>query len=305
MHGKRGATLKTIGYLAEAGLVIPLGAILSRVPQGLTAPLASLAGRLLFFLDRKDRERARHNLDIIFNKPQLSQAEKDRIVRKLFTNIARLALEYLQLDRIGPQNLPLFLQAENPRAVEDALREEKGVLLVSAHLGNWEYLGLLGSRLGYNIAALLKRQHNPYTDRWLTAIREKTAGVKCLYHGRDLHHRVSLHLKHNGILGILADQREVSRPLMVPFFGKPSATAAGPARLHLWFESPLVMAFCVRRPDGKYRVSFDGPYRFRRRGDLEGDCTRVLTFIHGKYEAMIRKYPEQWLTLLTPRWEIP
>lgn len=286
-------------------MVITLGTIFSLLPKTMVGYFGFLAGTLLFRFSRKDKKWAYHNLDIIFKEPPLLQFEKDRIVKKLFVNITKLAFEYLQLGKLKPEILSEVLQVENHNAVDEALCEKKGVLIITAHLGNWEYLGVLGSRLGYNVATVLKRQHNPHTDRWIGNIRGKKGGVKCFYHDNGFHHRIALHLKQNGVLGILADQRQISKPLIAPFFGTPCATADGPAKLHLWYEAPIVFAFSIQQPDGKYRMSFDGPYRFQRRGDFAQDCLRITTFIHSKYEAMIRKYPEQWLSLLTPRWQVP
>jgi len=293
-----------MAHMVEAVVVITMGTIFSRMPMGLIRRLGVLSGRVLFRLDKKDRERAYHNLDIVFGEEPLLAPEKARVVKKLFENIATLAFEYLQLDRLYAENLAAFMKAENHQAVEEALREKKGALVITAHLGNWEYLGVLGSRLGYHVAAVLKRQHNPYTDGWIARIREEKGGFKCLYPGRRLNHRIGVHLKQNGILALLADQRDISSPLVVPFFGKPGQTADGPAKLHLWYESPIVFAFSVRQPDGTYLLTFDGPHRFSRSGDHKLDCVRIMTFINQEYEAMIRKYPDQWLSLVTPRWEV-
>jgi len=281
-----------------------LGAIFSRLPRTHIRRLVVLSGRILFRLARKDRKRAYHNLDIMFSEAPLSPFEKTRIVMRLFENIAGLAFEYLQLDRIYAENLAVFVKSENHNAVVEALGEKRGVLILTAHLGNWEYLGVLGSRLGYNVATVLKRQHNPFTDRWLAGIREKKGGFKCFYPGTGLSYRIGVHLKRNGILALLADQRDVSSPLVVPFFGRPGQTADGPARLHLWYGSPMVFAFSIKQPDGTYLLEFDGPHGFSGSADRKADCVRIMTFINQKYEEMVRKYPEQWLSLLTPRWEI-
>ncbi len=291
-----------LGFILEAILVIPLGTLLSFLPRRMTPILARMAGTLAFHLDRRDKRWAYGNLDIIFREKPLSSAEKEQIVKTLFVNIAAGVLQYLQLDKLEAENLPGFLQAGNHKAVDEALREKKGVLIITAHLGNWEYLGVLGSRLGYDVATVLKRQYNPYTDRWLTRIREGKGGVKCFYHGRGLNHRIARHLRQNGILALLADQRDISSSLMAPFFGVPSVTADGPARLHLWYESPIVFAFSLKQADGRYLLQFDGPYSFEKHGDFKERCLEIMTFINRKYETVIRKHPGQWFSLVTPRW---
>ena len=303
MDKKESGPVRTAGYILEAVLVITLGTFFSLLPKTVVGSFGFFAGAILFRLSRKDKKWAYDNLDIIFKEPPLLQFEKDRIVRKLFANITKLAFEYLHLGRLKPENLAEFLQIENHKVVDEALCEKKGLLIITAHLGNWEYLGVLGSILGYNVATVLKRQHNPYTDRWLTKIREGKSGVKCFYHGKGLNHSIGVHLKENGILALLVDQRDISSSLIVPFFGVPSLTANGPAKLHLWYESPIVFAFSVKQDDGKYLLSFDGPHHFKKSGDFKKDCLDIMTSINSRYEGIIKEYPDQWLSLLTPRWK--
>jgi len=295
----------TFGYLLEALLAISLGNIFSRLPKKMLRPLGFLGGTLLFRLDKRDKKWAYQNLDIIFKEKPLQRFEKDQILKSLFVNVVTGALEYLRLDKIESENYLDFVEIDNYEVIHSALEKKKGVLAICAHLGNWEYLGNVSAKLGYHMGAVLKRQHNPYTDRWLTKIREQRGGVKCFYHGQGLNHNISVHLKQNGILALLADQRQVDKPLIADFFGIPSATSDGTAKLHLWYEAPIVFAFSIKQSNGKYLLQFDGPYHFKRSGDNRKDCVKIMTFINRKYENIIRQYPEQWFSLLTPRWEIP
>ena len=305
MKTKKTGPVRTIVHILEAVLVIALGTIFSRLPKAITRRVCLVGGAFLYRFDKRDRRLAYHNLDIIIKEPPLPQFKKDQIVKALFVNIVTGAVEYLRLDDIEPQNFLEFVRIDNYEAIHTALEKRKGVLAICAHLGNWEYLGTVSAKLGYHVGTILKRQHNPYTDRWLTRIREEKGGVKCFYHGIGLNHRIGVHLKQNGILALLADQRQIVKPLIIPFFGVPSATTDGPAKLHLWYEAPIVFAFSIQQADGKYLLQFDGPYDFAGSGDYKKDCVKIMTFINQKYETLIRKYPEQWLSLLTPRWQIP
>jgi KDO2-lipid IV(A) lauroyltransferase len=302
MDRKKYGMVKKAAHIFEAIAVIILGNIFLRVPRRFMDPLEVMVGSLLLYLDGRDRRRAYRNLDIVFRDQPRSQPEKDRIVKALFKNVTSVALAYPRLYGLEAQSLPNFLYAENHQAVDEALREKKGVLLMTAHFGNWEYLGVLGTRLGYKVGVALKRQHNPHTDRIIRKIREEKGGVKCFFHGRDINHRIALHLKRNGVLALLADQRDISSSLITPFFGVPCKTADGPAKLHLWYGSPIVFGFSIKEPDGRYLLRFEGPYHFEDSGDYRADCMKIMTFINGKYEKLIKQYPGQWFSLLTPRW---
>lgn len=296
--------LRQVAYCIEAVFVVAFGTFLSVLPHKSAKVLARFAGILAFHLDKRDRKWACRNLDILYPQPPLSKDQKDRIIRKLFINIGLGACEYLKIADLTAENYEDFVRFGDYRALEQALEEKKGVLAISAHMGNWEYLGSVVAKLGLNVATVIKHQHNPYTDKWLREIREKKGRVKCFYNNDPfLTIHIGSHLKQNGIIAMLADQRQVSKPLFVPFFGVPSATSDGPAKLHLWYDVPIVFCFSVKQNDGKYLLSVEGPYHFPRSDDLKADCRNIMMRINQKYEEIIRKYPDQWFSILTPRWE--
>jgi KDO2-lipid IV(A) lauroyltransferase len=262
-----------------------------------------ITGWLLFTMDRRDRERARQNLHVIFQPNPLPKNAQDRILRSLFRHIATSAFETFILGRIVDGNLQDFLDIQNYEVLFKALDQGKGVLALTAHLGNWELLGRVGTRFGLDMGTVIKRQYNPYTDRWLKRLREKQ-GIKCFYNENGVQAHIGNHLKRNGVLGLLADAAYHNRPIFVPFFGVDSATTDGPAKLHLWYGSPIVFAFAVKQESGRYLLAFDGPYCFEgEKGDLRTRCTSIMAEVNRRYEGLIQKYPDQWFAMLTPRWE--
>jgi KDO2-lipid IV(A) lauroyltransferase len=303
LEKKKISFLRRVGFVLEASIVIPLGNLIALLPWKTGRFLAALMGVLIFRLSGKARKRAGRNLDIIYAEKSLSSAEKEGVIRRLFINLASSAFEYLKIGAITAENHTQFVRVENSRALDRAVDEGKGVLAISAHIGNWEILATIGAKLGKNIGAIIHRQLNPYTDKWLRQIREKKGKIKCFYDEVSNMRQVVGHLKGNGILAILADEIYPIKPIFVPFFGRPAATPDGPAKLHLLYGSPLVICFAVKQPDGKYLLTLDGPYHFEESGDLRKDCETIMTWITSKYEAVIRKYPDQWFSLLTPRWE--
>ena len=292
-----------MGFILEAVAVIPLGNLAALLPWKTGRFLATVMGIFIFRLSRKARERASRNLDIIYADMPLSSVEKNRIIRRLFINIASSVYEYLKIGRITESNYLDFVRFEDPEAFYRAVRAEEGLIVVSAHLGNWELLGSIAAKLGKNMGAVIHRQLNPHTDKWLRRIREKDGKIKCYYDEISDMRRMFSHLKRGGTLAILADERHTIRPVHVPFFGRLAATPEGPARLHLRFGSPIVFCFSIKQDDGKYLLTFDGPYQFRRTGNMKKDCEYVMRYIYQKYEKVVREHPDQWFTLLTSRWE--
>lgn len=289
-------------FLLEASVVIPLGTLLSRLPRRLVRPLGLLAGNVLYCLDARDRRQAYYNLDLMYADRPLTLEQKHRIVKKLFSNIGVGAVEFFKLGALDADNYGEFVELGDFEPLLRALKEGKGVLAVTAHLGNWEYLGSVVAKLGLKVGAVIYRQYNPYTDRCLKDFREQKGKVKCFYNDPSLMVHLEMHLKQNGILALMADQRELSKPVFVPFFGMPCPTHDGPAKLHLWYGAPMVFCSAIKLDSGKYFLSVEGPYHFESTGNMSQDCREIMHWVNGQYETMIRKYPDQWFSLLTPRW---
>jgi len=303
LRENEGSFIRRIGFVLEAVVVIPLGNLVAFLPWKTGRFLATLMGLLIFRLSRKTRELAEGNLDIIYAAKPLGRAEKERIIRRLFINIASSAFEYLKIGNVTESSYLDFIRFEKPEAFFRAVHGEEGLIVVSAHLGNWEILGSVAAKLGGNLGAVIHRQLNPFTDRWLRNIREKDGKIKCYYDEISDMRRMCSHLRSGGTLAILADERNAVRPVYVPFFGRPAATPDGPARLHLLFGTPIAFCFSIKQDDGKYLLTFDGPYQFRKTGSMKKDCEYVMRQIYQKYEEVIREHPDQWFSLLTPRWE--
>jgi len=295
--------LRRIGFVLEAVVVIPLGNLAALVPWKTGRALAALIGLLLFRLSARARWQAGQNLDIVYADNPLSNSAKERIIKRLFINLVTSVYEYLRMGRVTETNYLEFVRIENPEAFHRAIQSEEGVIVVSAHLGNWEFLGSIAAKLGKELGAVIHRQLNPYTDRWLREIRERDGKIRCFYDDISDMRRMFSYLKAGGTLALLADERQSASPVYVPFFGRPAATPDGPARLYLRLGSPILFSFSIRQEDGKYLLTVDGPYHFERAGNLKKGREYVMGQINRKYEEVIRKHPDQWFLLLTPRWE--
>lgn len=295
--------LQRVGYLLEAAFVIPLGIFIKYLPRPLAFGLGRGLAWLIFKLDKKNKRWAYENLDIIFGEGSLSRKEQDTLIFKTYNFIMRGAIEFLKIGFITAKNYEKYAYFENYQAYEKALELGHGAIIVTAHMGNWEYFGSIPAKLGVDLGAVINRQFNPYTDDWLRRIRQHQGRIKCFYNNvRDLA-GISRHLKAGGTIAMLLDQTYYFKPIFVPFFGRTAATADGPARLHLKYGAPLVVAMSILQPDGRYRMVFEEPRVFEATDNPEEDHKKIMTWINSRYEYYIRQYPEQWFSLLHPRWE--
>lgn len=290
--------------MLEYIIVVPLAFIISLIPWFMVPALSRFVGWLGFHLNTRDKMWAYENFDIIYKDNPLSKEEKDTILRNLYRNIGRFGIEYMKIGRIKAKNYHKFAEMENFEALNKGLSLGKGLVVVTLHLGNWEWLGSIPAKLGIDLAVVINRQFNPYTDAWLKRLRVKKGKMKAFYNEVSDVRNIAKHLKNGGVIALLADQTYYFKPIFVPFFGLHSATADGPAKFHFKFGAPIVMCYSYYQHDKKkYKFVFKDPIIFDKSDDPIADNKRVMTWVNQQYEKYIRKYPDQWFSLLHPRWE--
>jgi KDO2-lipid IV(A) lauroyltransferase len=168
------------------------------------------------------------------------------------------------------------------------------VLVLTAHLGNWEYLSAAARLTGYPLSVVVRPLDSPALDTLAAAMRRKTGAA--LIDKRGALRPVLEALRRGGMVGILLDQNTARREsVFVPFFGRTASTSRSLALLSLRTGAPVVPIFIRREGPGRHRVVIEPPLPRPSVNDpeqavveLTARCTQVI-------EAAIRCAPEQWL----------
>lgn len=176
--------------------------------------------------------------------------------------------------------------------VEAALADGRGFIIVTGHIGNWEYGGAYFAARGVPIAAVVRGMANPIFEDYVTRTRTE-AGVEVV-HDRDAVRRTPRALRENMAVGFLADHDALGlASTFVPFFGRPAKTPRGPAVFALRFDVPVLFVAVVRQPSGKYAVLIE-PVPVMATGDREHDVDAIVARFTTMLEARVREYPAQY-----------
>lgn len=259
--------------------------------------LARGVGGLVFALGIR-RQVTLDNLAHAF--PTLDAAARQRLAQGAYVNMARVVLEALSSNTLDARALAESVQVEGWEAVDRALAEGKGALLASAHFGSWELLGEVLSRRGAPINAVVRPLKGGLNAVLMERRRE--AGMKLIAARGAV--PGSLKALHRGeLVAMLVDQVLPSkRAVFVPFFGRLAATSPGLAFAAIRSGAPVFVVMAARE-EGRLRMMVEGPIAVPRTGELEADVAALTAEVTARIEAVIRRYPDQWLWLHR-RWKV-
>lgn len=270
-------------------------------PRSALAPLGRGLGILVYDTMKRYRLVALGNLRRAYGGIW-DEATIERVARKSFQHLGITLIEFfLRQPQMTPEEVEREVRFEGQEHFEEAFRRGKGVILVTAHYGNWEMMGPRLVRAGYRLSAISRTADDPGTERMIETIRTR-CGLQQIPRGRAAREGLAV-LHRNEILAILLDQNTLAGGIFVPFFGHPASTATGPAVFALKTGAALVPTFCLRQPDGTHLMKAWPPIYPRPTGDRAADVHSLTAELTRIIELQIREQPELWCWL-HHRWKL-
>jgi Kdo2-lipid IVA lauroyltransferase/acyltransferase len=282
---------RKLRYGAEAAAFFLLMGLFRLFSVDAASRLGGWMGRHVFSRLAPNRT-ARANLKAAF--PEKSEAEIVSILTGMWDNLGRTVAEYPHLrrfDKLGPS---ARIEVDGVEHIRDAVDSGKGVMFLSAHLGNWEMMPITAEQLELDGASVVRHPNNPYVARWI-AHQRATSGPKAQIGKHSGARRVFAQLRASKAIYMLVDQRN-DEGIAVNFFGRPALTTSVPAALAMKTGARILIAGNRRKGrSARFEVTIRPGPEFHSTGDETAD-TRLLTErITAQVEAIIRSDPSQWL----------
>lgn len=270
------------------------------LPRSVQKFFSVVVGDIFYLLMAETRRAVRKNI-LGVSRGRWSPKKVEVMTRKTFQNYGQYLLDYMVMHRISPSNKKRWVEEEAGEVhILEALREGKGVICITPHLGNWELGGLLfafkGGRL--NVLTLDER------DRDIKSFREemrRRRGIRNIYIDPKDDSPVAVidavrALRQNEIVALLGDRIESQKTMRFDFFGEKTSFPIGVALLAMATGAPVLPVFVVMEKNRKYRGIIEPPIRFdpATRDDREGVIREGMDALIKKFEEYIEKYPDQW-----------
>jgi len=236
---------------------------------------------------------ARSNLALAF--PEKSTIERESLLRSSYAELGVLGLELLRWFYRFDRFVERYGDVEGEEHMKAALAEGRGVLAMTAHLGNWEVLAISGpSFLGTGVTMVTKELKPAWLHRVVEVTRE-LSGVRMACEPRTMP-GILRALKRKEIVGFVMDQF-AGAPVgaRVPFFGIPVGSHTALATLAIRTGAAVVPAIAVRQPNGRYLIRYEPALKLLERTDPDAAVIANTALFVRHTEKWVREFPAQWL----------
>jgi KDO2-lipid IV(A) lauroyltransferase len=253
----------------------------------------TLAG-IGFYLFRGFRTRSARNVGFAFRE-KLTEVQVAEIVRKSLQNFFRDFVEIAIALVIPADNLRNEIFVEGRENLDAALAKGRGVIVLSAHLGNFF---LAGTRLAierYPTYVLVNpprnRQFARFMDDCRLKVQQKTIHARPR---REALRELSQVLRRNELAVVIADEYRTSNGIHVPFFGRTVAARRGPATLALRTGAAVVPVYLVHDKSRRLKMIVEPELDLittdKGKSAIRENTLRMTQWL----ERTVRVYPEQW-----------
>ncbi|HEV3234249.1 MAG TPA: lysophospholipid acyltransferase family protein [Candidatus Dormibacteraeota bacterium] len=275
-------------------------ALVSRTPAPLRYGAARLFGSVAYLAGRGTRRQALENYAGVVHQPMSSSLVR-RTARESMVGYAKLLADFMLLPSLRPEQIDAMVEWDGYQNIELAMAQERGVIVVTPHFGNWDIAAAAAARRGLPLTAVTEHFGNDGLNQEVVAARERI-GMKVVPLSVSAGKAVLTALRHGELVALVCDlPPKEGRTLTVRVCGQDAVVPAGPATLALRTGAPVVPIMCHRRADNRYLLEVQAPIDFEPSGDDDRDEVALAQAIMDRFEPTLLAAPEQWY-LYSPMW---
>lgn len=244
-----------------------------------------------FIGDRRGRKAVLRNLRQIL--PAVGEQRLIHEARWIFRNWGKYLCEFFRFREFDEQYFLKHCSLNRPDILAAAMARGKGVIILSAHFGNWEMgAAYFSVHCGYPTNALVVRQSSKLLEAMF--IKERAANkVKLIYIDEDPR-KIFRALKNNEIVCILGDRDPTNNGIEVNFFGRPCRFPQGPARLAIATGAAIIPGVVARRTNDNFLLRIQ-PVIEPPENLSKDEQVKIITQKFADYlETEVRENPEQY-----------
>lgn len=264
------------------------------LPRMVLVGLIRFAGSATYYIAGRERRTGMANLDMVFGSTK-STSNKKAILQKSFTSFAQTMADLFWFSKQTEKRTRKYQTFEPDSG---PYFENRAQIIITAHTGNWELIGLESGLLGLDVASVAAVTKNKAVDAMLNTLRQKTGQTIIAREGalRTLINR----FRQNGKAAFVLDQNtpEDQGGIWIDFLGIPTPVSSAPAHLAYRTGTEIIFAFSHPVSGGRY-IAHTGqmisPPQYDRKQDQNAIVKDLTQQIMDVISNQIRAHPESWL----------
>jgi KDO2-lipid IV(A) lauroyltransferase len=251
----------------------------------------------------KYRKRAMRNLQMIFGHI-MNRKQRKSICKTIAKNVFRDIVEVFYSTGPKQSKIAERIRISGEENLAESLARGKGVIAVSAHLGNFSLLGFGLVRRGYPVHVVIRPVRDTGIEKILNSYRERQ-GTKFIFTKppQECVRKMLKTLRSNEVICLLVDQAKKQGSVFAEFFGRPAATTTTPALLSLRTDAPVVPLFIIRNEDDTHHIFVEPAIEIEMTEDRDENVLRITREINRIIQAYVERFPAQWSYWTARRWK--
>lgn len=281
-------------YRIGEGCLRGFVAVFPWLPFRLISSFTKLASQLTLILLRNYRKRMEENLSLVMAERFPTEQERRAVIRTAWRNFAQGVLETTWSIHASNEGLCSRIAFQGEEHLKRAMEKGKGIVALSAHLGNFALIGARLVAAGYPCSVVVKQPRDERFARLINHYRA-SVGVKTISAKprREAVRQILGALRKNEVVLLIADEFK-SGGVEVEFLGRTSHAPRGPATLALRTGAAVLPMFMVRDLQDRLMLHIGSELDIITTGDLTEDVTANTALFSRQLEMMVRHYPDQW-----------
>ncbi len=262
------------------------------LPESIQKGLILALAKLVYLIDIKHKNIIKANLDLTI-KDEISSEKYKSILRYCHKNLALVLLQVLRSSRLTIEDLSKSVTFENRHYIDDAIKEGKKIIIISAHYGNWELGATAVGALIHPITSIHKKMNDSYFDKYLLKSRTKFNMTMVEKRGA-IRHLVKA-LKNDQIITMMIDQNvNPNDGIYIDFLGAKATQTAAPAFLARKFDALIIPILIHTSPEKENVISFLKPIVTAKTEDEQKDILESTQAQADMLADVIKAHPEPW-----------
>jgi len=248
--------------------------------------LVFIVAKITFLCNTKHRKIIDVNLKLCFEEK--SQEARKELAFKIYHNFAKFGLECIKNQNTNKKNILKKIKFENEEFIQQALKDKRAIIFVTAHYGNWELISLAYAAKFGGISIVARTLDSKPMDKILS--KNRTQFNIELIDKRGGLRKMLKALREKRALGMLTDQEaQKNESMELEFFGKKVNFLVGASVIAKKTEALIIPAFIYQNQDKLYTIKIFEPLDSRFHSKEE------LTIYQAKCcEEMIRFKPDEY-----------